>query len=169
MNNITLISGEGKGKTSSAFGYLLTQLNKGKDVVIVQFLKTGNNCGECNFLKNKERTSFIFIGKTDFYVPNERKSEYIKLIRTSLSTLREKLRIEKTDILLLDELSVALSYDLIKWEEIQQFFAYANDEIIITGRNIPLYIEEEVNTLILVEEKKHPFSTGLNARKGIEY
>ena len=169
MNNITLISGEGKGKTTSAFGYLLTQINKGKNVVIVQFLKTGENCGECNFFRNKERTNFIFIGKTDFYVPNERKNEYIELIKTGLSTLREVLKIEETDILLLDELCVALSYDLIKWEEIQQFFAYVNDEIIITGRNAPLSIEEEANTLILVEEKKHPFTNGLKARKGIEY
>ncbi len=169
MNNITLISGEGKGKTTSAFGYLLTQINKGKSVVIVQFLKTGDNCGECNFLKNKEKTSFIFIGKTDFYVPNERKREYIELIRTGLSTLREKLKTEKTDILLLDELCVTLSYELIKWEEIQEFFTYVNDEIIITGRNALLSIEEKINTLILVEEKKHPFSNGLKARRGIEY
>ena len=169
MNNITLISGEGKGKTTSAFGYLLTQINKGKNVIIVQFLKTGDNCGECNFLKNEEKTSFIFIGKTDFYVPNERKNEYIELIRTGLSILREKLKIKNADILLLDELCVALSYDLIKWEEIKEFFAYVNDEIIITGRNASLSIEEEINTLILVEEKKHPFTNGLKSRKGIEF
>jgi cob(I)alamin adenosyltransferase len=169
MNNITLISGEGKGKTTSAFGYLLTQINKGKNVVIVQFLKTGDNCGECNFFKNKEKTNFIFIGKTDFYVPNEKKSEYLELMKTGLSTLREKLKIEKIDILLLDELCVALFYDLIKWEEIQQFFTYVNDEIIITGRNVPLSIEEEINTLILVKEEKHPFNSGLKARRGIEY
>ncbi|MFW9851512.1 MAG: cob(I)yrinic acid a,c-diamide adenosyltransferase [Candidatus Thorarchaeota archaeon] len=169
MKNITLISGGGKGKTTSAFGYLLTQINKGRNVIIVQFLKTGNNCGECNFLKNNEKTSFIFIGKTSFYVPNERKNEYIELIRAGLSILRDKLKVEKTDILLLDELCLALSYDLVKWEEIQQFFAYVNDEIIITGRNAPTIVEEETDTLILVEEKKHPFTKGLEARRGIEY
>lgn len=169
MNNITLISGEGKGKTTSAFGYLLTQLNKEKSVVIVQFLKTGKKCGECNFLRNKERTSFIFIGQTEFYVPDERKNEYIELIKNGLSVLHKRLREEKTDILLLDELCITLSYDLVKWEEIKPFFSYVNDEIIITGRNFPLSIEKEANTLILVEEKKHPFSTGLKARKGIEY
>ena len=169
MNTITLVSGEGKGKTSSAFGYILTQLNKGKEVVIVQFLKTGKNCGECNFLRKKEKVSFIFIGKTDFYVPNERKSEYLELVKNGLSTLRKKLKSKKTDILLLDELSIALSYDLIKWEEIQEFFSYVNDEIIITGRNIPLSIKKETNSLILVEELKHPYNTGLKARKGIEY
>jgi len=169
MNSITLIFGDGKGKTTSAFGYVLTKLNKGRDVIIVQFLKTGNNCGECNFLKNNEKVRFIFIGKTDFYVPNKRKDEYSDLIRNGLSALKEELKRKKADILLLDELGVAISYDLVKWEEIQRFFSYINDEIIITGRNIPSHVKDVGTELILVEEKKHPFSGGLKARMGIEY
>ncbi len=169
MVKITLITGNGKGKTSTAIGHVYLEQNKGKEIVIAQFLKTGNNCGECNFINRFYKTRWFNFGKKEFYVSDTQLEEFRDIVGRGITKLTDELNNVRTDILLLDELGIALSYNLVKWEDLLSITEAVNEEIIITGRKTPEIIKNKIDEIIQIEEIKHPYNDGIVARKGIDY
>jgi cob(I)alamin adenosyltransferase len=169
MVKIILITGNGRGKTSTAMGHAYLEKHKGKKLVVVQFLKTGKNCGECNQFKNWYQLRWFNYGKSEFYVSKKQLKEFRSIIQQGIVELSEELNRNSTDILVLDELGVALSYDLVKWTDLQTVIKTVDEEVVITGRNIPETIKKRANEVITVDEIKHPYNAGILARKGIDY
>ncbi len=168
MVGITVIYGEGRGKTTSVIGYSYLQEAKNKKLTVAQFLKTGKNCGECYFFENNRKIRWFFLGKEEFFT-GINKEEYISIIEEGLHILFESLKENNTDFLILDELGMALEFELVKFSEIKKLFPFVNEEIIITGRIVPSEILEKANKQIHIEEKKHPYNKGVIARIGIDY
>ena len=71
MVKITLITGEGKGKTTLSIGSIFQKQREGKSILVAQFLKTGVNCGECTYFENKEDGSHL--EKKNFFIPRHKK------------------------------------------------------------------------------------------------
>jgi len=169
MVKFTLITGEGRGKTSTAIGHIFLEIQNGKEVVVAQFLKTGNNCGECNFFDKYYQLRWYCFGKGEFYVSDEQQEEFRSIVKEGINDLSNELNKAKTDILLLDEFGMALSYGLVEWKDLHLIIERVKEEIIITGRKIPDEIRSKVDEIIHIEEIKHPYNKGIVARKGIDY
>jgi cob(I)alamin adenosyltransferase len=168
MTSLTVIYGNGRGKTSSAIGYLYRKMTEEKNIIVAQFLKTGKNCGECNFFESFPNVTWYCFGKKGFY-HKDNKKEFQEVIEAGYQQLREEVLNGGVDILILDEVGIALFYDLIKWEEIKDLFQFVKEELIITGRKIPDVALQNANNSIFVKEIKHPYNVGIQARQGIDY
>ena len=168
MTSLTVIYGDGRGKTSSVIGYLYRKITEERNIIIAQFLKTGKNCGECTFFESYPNIKWFCFGKNEFY-HDENKEEFQKILAVGYQQLREAVIHEKVGILILDEVGIALFFNLIDWREIKDLFQFVKEEVIITGRKIPDIVLQDASTSINVKEIKHPYKTGIQARKGIDY
>ncbi|MHA2308002.1 MAG: cob(I)yrinic acid a,c-diamide adenosyltransferase [Candidatus Heimdallarchaeaceae archaeon] len=169
MVRLTIIYGEGKGKTTYSLGHIYFQSLLNKEIIVAQFLKTGNNCGECYFFKEYDTIEWFCLGKEEFFTKTSNRRDFRNSIKIGIQKLKDSLEFNKRNILLLDELGVALFFKLVRWKEIQILFKFITEEIIITGRKIPQKIRKKADNLIYVDEKKHPYSKGIEARKGIDF
>ena len=169
MVKITLISGNGRGKTSTAIGSAYIAKYQGKEIIVAQFLKTGKDCGECNYFRDRYQLRWFNFGKDEFYVSEKQLEEFRELILQGIIKLNKELEGQSIDIIILDELGIALSYGLLKWANLQTILDAVNEEIIITGREIPEILKEQADDIIHIEQIKHPYEKGILARKGIDY
>ena len=168
MISLTVIYGDGRGKTSAAIGYLYRKSAEEKSIIVAQFLKTGKNCGECNFFESFPNVKWYCFGKKEFY-HEKNKKEFQEIIEAGYQQLKDVVINKRTDILILDEVGIALFFDLIKWGEIEDLFQFVKEEVIITGRKIPDIAFQNASTSIFVKGLKHPYNVGVQARQGIDY
>ena len=168
MTTLTSISGDGRGKTSLVMGHLYQKFTPELSVLVAQFLKTGTNCGECQFFKTYKNINWLYFGKEEFY-HNEKRDEFSEIIQEGIKQVKEIVMTTQIDILILDEIGVALFFELINWEEVAGVLRFVKDETIITGRKIPKNVLQQTNNRIIINEIKHPYTSGIQARKGIDY
>ena len=169
MPKISLILGDGRGKTSTAIGHSYLRSLKDKKITIVQFLKTGKECGECNYLSKNSQIQWFHFGKKEFYVSENQKEEFRELINQGLLELTVNLNQTNIDILVLDELGVTIKYGLLSWTDLEEIIKGIKEEIIITGRTAPSFMRSIADEIIFFREIKHPFKEGILARKGIDF
>lgn len=169
MVKITLITGEGKGKTTLSIGSIFQKQREGKSILVAQFLKTGVNCGECTYFENKENIRWFTFGKEEFFHSKAQKEEYTVIMNNGINILEKTLEKTNVDVLLLDEVGIALHFELLSWNQLEGIFHYATEEIILTGRKFPEEIKSKVDTIIEIGEIKHPYAKGLEARMGIDF
>ncbi|MHA1303052.1 MAG: cob(I)yrinic acid a,c-diamide adenosyltransferase [Candidatus Heimdallarchaeaceae archaeon] len=169
MSEFEIIYGNGRGKTSNAMGKLFLELIEGKDACVIQFLKTGKECGECNFFQENFPILWFTLGKKTFFNPKKNKHEYQRLIRNGLEQIAIDLKDRNIDIFILDELGIALSYDLISFKDVEFLINKAIKKAIITGRNMPEIVIKKAEKSLRIEEEKHPYQKGILARKGIDF
>jgi cob(I)alamin adenosyltransferase len=164
------IHGTGRGKTTNAIGRIFSAFMKKKKIFVIQFLKSGKECGECSFFNAFAETKWFSIGEKGVFYDFKKENKELKLfIKRELTKIIETLRPESTDILLLDELGIALFYNLIDWEMIVPIFEYVKEKVIITGRKVPIWLLEKSVKSLEIREIKHPYKTGIKARRGIDF
>jgi cob(I)alamin adenosyltransferase len=169
---IQIYSGNGKGKSTAAFGLALRAAGCGLKVAIVQFMKKGEWYGEIEiFAKLPEIELYSFgcdgLIKKGALPP----AEHIAQAQAALAKARQLLEEGLTDVLILDELNNALFFDLVSQGEAQELLALKppHTELVITGRNAPDYLLQAADLVTEMREIKHPYQQGLPARRGIEY
>lgn len=168
---IHLYCGNGKGKTTAAFGLAMRQLGYQKKVLIIQFLKDGCS-GEVSFIRQLPLVSVHAspLPKMFFMQMDEKQQAET---RVSQHSLWKKLcsLIEDYDYILLDEVIDAINLGLLSEEEIIAFIATYKDtkEIVVTGRNPSAQMIALSDYYTEFVGHKHPYQTGVGARKGIEY
>lgn len=165
---IQIYTGNGKGKTTAALGLSLRAVCAGKKVYFGQFIK-GMEYSElkaANYLPNFEihqfgRNCFIF---------NDPVKEDILAAEKGLKTVADVLKNKSYDIVVLDELNVAIYYKLFSVEEVINILEEKaeNIEVIITGRYAPQELIDMADLVTEMKEIKHYYRTGIQARKGIE-
>ncbi|MCQ1528366.1 cob(I)yrinic acid a,c-diamide adenosyltransferase [Lutispora saccharofermentans] len=165
---IQIYTGNGKGKTTAALGLSLRAVCAGKKVYFGQFIK-GMEYSElkaANYLPNFEihqfgRNCFIF---------NDPAKEDILAAGKGLKTVGDVLKNKSYDIVVLDELNVAIYYKLFSTEEVIRILEERaeNIEVIITGRYAPQELIDMADLVTEMKEIKHYYRKGIQARKGIE-
>ncbi|TFG11040.1 cob(I)yrinic acid a,c-diamide adenosyltransferase [Candidatus Heimdallarchaeota archaeon] len=169
MVKITLITGDGKGKTSTSMGHIYLEKFRNKRIIVAQFLKTGEDCGECDFFKKFHSLRWLTFGKDEFLISESQVEEFKTIILGGIEEITKELNINGTDVLLLDELGVAFSYNLLEWKNLEPLLEMVDEEVILTGRRIPEVLRSKFDEIIEIQEIKHPFNRGIIARKGIDY
>lgn len=166
---IHIYTGDGKGKTTAALGLSLRAVCAGKKVFFAQFVK-GMNYSELQIEKHLPGFVLKQFGR-DCFIYQKPDQEDIDAAQQGLATCREILKAGKYDIVVLDELNIALYYKLFTLQDVMTILRQKAEqvEVIITGRNAPAELLEAADLVTEMKEIKHYYQKGLAARKGIEF
>ncbi len=167
---VHLYTGNGKGKTSAAFGLALRMAGHGGRVLIIQFLK-GTPTGEVMAVKKIPEIEVMRFGSERFVNPKNPTAEDLEMAGRGLSVAREGMSSGRYRLVVLDEINVAVSFNLLSEEEVIEAVKERNPstEVVLTGRYAPSSFYDLADYVTEFRELKHPFSRGITAREGIEF
>ncbi|NIO21327.1 MAG: cob(I)yrinic acid a,c-diamide adenosyltransferase [Candidatus Aenigmarchaeota archaeon] len=171
MGLVYVFTGKGKGKTSAAFGTAMRFLGYGKRVVVVQFLK-GRESGEILLRKDLRNLDVVQFGGEHFVdLKNPSPKDMERAKEAMFYARRVTQRVDRPDLLVLDEVNVAISSGIIKETEVIELIRKLPDKtnLIITGRGATKNIMEKADLVTEMRDVKHPFAAGKKAEKGLEY
>ncbi|WP_286693897.1 cob(I)yrinic acid a,c-diamide adenosyltransferase [Spongiibacter sp. UBA1325] len=168
---LIVLSGPGKGKSSSGFGTVIRCIGHGYKAAVVQFIKGTWDCGERNFLQQRcPEVPFIVMGSGFTWETQSRERDR-EAAQQAWQQTKTLLNDASLHLVLLDELTYILKYGYIDAEEVYEALRNRPREqsVIITGRGAPPALKELADTVSMIDDKKHAFRAGIKARKGVEY
>jgi cob(I)alamin adenosyltransferase len=167
---VEVYTGDGRGKTTAAIGLAFRAVGRGLRVHIVQFLKGDESYGEFQSCKAHPDIEIEQFGRREFVNLNEPSTVDIELARQGLARAREVLVSGEADLVILDELNVAIGFGLVTVEDALALVEMKPDhvELLITGRMAPAELIERADLVTEMREVKHPFKAGVLAREGID-
>jgi cob(I)alamin adenosyltransferase len=168
---IQIYTGNGKGKTTAALGLAMRAVGHGLKVIMIQFMKGKVNYGELEAAKALPNFAIEQYGRPDFVNPDNPDREDVRLAQVAWKRAKEVVASGKYDMIILDEINVAVSFSLVPLKEVIELLKNVpkNVEIILTGRYMPETFVEYADLISEIKEVKHHFQKGSQARKGIEY
>lgn len=171
LGKVHVITGPGKGKTTAAFGLAMRAAGHGLKVCVIQFMKTGETTGEVMAAKGVRGIEVQQFGTGKFVDLRKPSAEDRRLAREALQYARAKLESGDCQMVVLDEVSTAVSYGLISKSDVLEAMKSRREgvEVVLTGRDAPLEIIEYADYVSVIDSWKHPFDEGVSARKGIEW
>ncbi len=167
---IQVYTGNGKGKTTAAFGLALRAIGAGKKVFFAQFVK-GKTYSEIEAVEKFLPNITIKQYGLGCFIYNKPSQEDILAAQNGLSEVEKIIRSNKYDIVILDEANIAMFYNLFDATSLIKILKSKpeNLEIIITGRYAPIELINIADLVTEMQEIKHYFTKSIEARKGIEY
>ncbi len=168
---VHIYTGDGKGKTTSALGLGLRALGHGARVTVIQFMKGWENYGELTEASKIEGLKIIQTGRPDYvYKGKEQPKDYEEAER-GMEAARTVMKDGSCDMLILDEINVALAYGLVRMSDVIQLILNKPEglELILTGRGMHEELIGLADVVTEMREVKHPYSLGVSARKGVEF
>ena len=168
---IHVISGDGKGKTTSSLGLALRAAGHGFKTLIIQFMKKGWDYGELKAVEHISNIQIIQFGTPEFVNKEEPLPIDYQEAKAALQHFIDELRSRKWNIIILDEINVALDYKLISEEIVLKELKTRpkNIEIILTGRNASQALIDLADYYTEIQSIKHPYQKEIMARKGVEF
>jgi len=166
-----LLTGDGKGKSSSAFGMVMRALGYGHKVGVVQFIKGEQLSGEEIYLKEQcPQVDFYQMGTGFTWDTQDRSGDIAAAIRT-WAVAKPMLQDPSYNLVVLDELTYMIAYNYLPEDEI--IHAISNrptgQSVVVTGRGGGAALQSVMDTVSEVKEIKHAFKAGIMARKGVDY
>lgn len=168
---VQVYTGDGKGKTSAAFGLALRAAGRGLKVYVIQFIKGGFDYGELHIIEKLPNIKLATFGRGRFITDVPPSEEDAKLARQAFELATKVVNNGEYDIVVLDEINVALNLKMIGVDEVVQLIRNKpkHVELILTGRYAPLEVIKAADLVTEMREVKHPYTQGVPPRKGIEY
>jgi len=168
---VQVYTGEGKGKTSAAFGLALRAVGRGLRVFVIQFIKGGFDYGELYAVKHLPNLELRAFGQGKFITQVPANEKDVELAKEALTLAKRVMQSDEWDVLILDEVNVAIHLGLLSVQEVVDLIKAkpTRVELVMTGRYAPKEIVELADLVTEMKEIKHPFAKGANPRKGIEY
>jgi cob(I)alamin adenosyltransferase len=166
-----LLTGNGKGKSSSAFGMVMRALGYGQKVGVVQFIKGQQLSGEEIYLRDHcPQVDFYQMG-TGFTWDTQDREADIRAARDTWAVARPMLENPDYDLVVLDELTYMLAYNYLPEAEVINALRNRPREqsVVVTGRGGGAALQAIMDTVSEVKEVKHAFRAGIKARKGVDY
>jgi cob(I)alamin adenosyltransferase len=168
---IQVYTGNGKGKTTASLGLALRASGQKKKVMMIQFMKGKVNYGELKSAKLLPGFTIKQFGRPTFVDKKNPAPADIKGAQEALDFAAKTIGSGKYDIIILDELNVALDFKLIPLDEVLLMLAWVprDLELVITGRNAHPKVVKLADLVSEVREVKHYYQQGVQARGGIEF
>jgi len=166
-----LLTGDGKGKSSSAFGMVMRALGYGHKVGVIQFIKGEQLSGEEIYLKEHcPEVDFYQMGTGFTWDTQDRSGDIAAAIRT-WAVAKPMLQSDEYDLVVLDELTYMLAFNYLPQDEIIHAISErpVNQSVVVTGRGGGAALQAIMDTVSEVKEVKHAFKAGIMARKGVDY
>ncbi len=167
---VHIYTGNGKGKTTCALGMIIRALGYDWRVCLIQFMKKDWNYGEIIFLKPIAGIDIFKYGTEHFVNPDSPTEADIIEAETAWEKSLEALKSDKYQLVVLDEINVALNMHLISLEKQLQLMEFADKtELVMTGRNADQQVIDKADLVTEMVQVKHYYQKGLLSRKGIEF
>ena len=166
-----LLTGNGKGKSSSAFGMVMRALGYGYKVGVVQFIKGAQLSGEELYVRDHcPQVTFQQMG-TGFTWDTQDRSADIAAAEKSWAVAEEMLSDKSYHLVVLDELTYMLSFKYLDQEMIFKALKNRpqNQSVVVTGRGGGSVLADMADTVSEIKEVKHAYNSGVMARKGVDY
>ena len=166
-----LLTGNGKGKSSSAFGMVMRALGYGYKVGVVQFIKGAQLSGEEMYIRDHcPQVTFEQMG-TGFTWDTQDRSSDIAAAEKSWAVAQTLLADDSYHLVVLDELTYMLSFKYLDQDMILQALRNRpeNQSVVVTGRGGGSMLAELADTVSEIKEIKHAYNAGVMARKGVDY
>ncbi|MGH1487076.1 MAG: cob(I)yrinic acid a,c-diamide adenosyltransferase [Cellvibrionaceae bacterium] len=166
-----LLTGNGKGKSSSAFGMVMRALGYGHKVGVIQFIKGQQLSGEELYLRDHcPQVTFYQMGTGFTWNTQDRTSDIAAAERT-WAEAEPMLRDESYDLVVLDELTYMLAYSYLDEDKVLSTLKQRplEQSVVVTGRGGGSALQDIMDTVSEVKETKHAFKAGIKARKGVDY
>lgn len=166
---LLVLTGNGKGKSSSAFGMVARALGHGMRVSVAQFIKGSNDTGEEAFFCRQPDVSWHVLGE-GFTWETQNLERDIETAQRGWRVVREMLQDETIDLIVLDELTYPITYG---WLDLDMVLADIEarpsmQHVVITGRAAPEALCEAADTVSELRDVKHAFRAGIRVQKGID-
>lgn len=166
---LLVLTGNGKGKSSSAFGMIARALGHGMNVSVAQFIKGRSDTGEEAFFRHHKNVTWHVLGE-GFTWETQDLARDTETAQRGWEIVKEMLQDSSLQLIVLDEFTYPLKFgwldvktvlDAIRKRPVMQ-------HVIITGRGAPEILCEEADTVTVMKDSKHAFYTGISAQKGID-
>ena len=170
---IIVNTGKGKGKSSAAFGMIFRCIAHDMKCGVVQFIKGGMSTGERDLILSKfnEICAFHTMGE-GFTWETQDKTRDIVMALAAWEKAKELIRDTSNNMVLLDEINIALRYDYIDINDVVEFLLNEKPDsthVVMTGRNAKQDLIEIADLVTEMELIKHPFRSGIKAQIGVEF
>ena len=168
---LLLLTGNGKGKSSSAFGMVMRALGYGHRVGVVQFIKGQQLSGEEIYVRDQcPQVAFHQMG-TGFTWNTQDRSGDIAAAEATWAKVEPMLSDDSFDLVVLDELTYMIGYSYLDEQKVLDALANRPREqsVVVTGRGGGAALRELADTVSEVKDIKHAFKSGIKARKGVDY
>lgn len=167
---VIVITGDGKGKTTSALGTAFRALGHGHKVCVIQFVKGKGSYGERVMAKQCENLDWFICGK-GFLFNKEKLDEDKKVAEQGFDIAREKIKSDKYDLVILDEVTYLPTYEFLDVERLVDMIQSRPERlsVIVTGRGAHDKLINLADTVSIIESHKHAFENGVKAQKGVEF
>ncbi len=166
-----LLTGNGKGKTSSAFGMVMRALGYGMKVGVVQFIKGEQLSGEEIYLRDHcPEVEFHQMG-TGFTWDTQDRSKDIEAAERTWALARPMLEDASFDLVVLDELTYMFAFDYLPEEDVLAAIASRprGQSVVVTGRGGGSALQGIMDTVSEVKDVKHAYTAGIKARRGVDF
>lgn len=167
---MVVLTGNGKGKSSSAFGMLARSVGHGLRCGVVQFIKGQWECGEQLLFASHPLVEF-HVMNTGFTWETQDREGDILAANATWKHAAALLKNPEVDVVLLDEITYMLTYGYLDAEEVLSSLRDrpAHQHVIVTGRNANEALITLADTVSEVQDTKHAFNNGIRVQKGIDY
>lgn len=169
---ITLVhTGEGKGKSSSAFGVVFRAAGWGLKVCVIQLIKGKWKTGESQAASRFDNIEWHAMGDGFTWDTNNPEQD-LKTSRRIWEFAKEKITSGEFDLVVLDEINYCCSYGWFTGQEIADFIRDEKPKwmhLILTGRDAPKEVIEAADTVSEMRKVKHAFDEGVMAAQGVEF
>lgn len=167
---LLVLTGPGKGKSSSGFGMVARALGHGMKVGVVQFIKGAFSTGEEAFFRNLPNVDYHVMGEGYTWETQNREQD-VASANAAWAIAAAMLKDTGYDLVLLDELNIALKYDYLDLDRVLDDLQARPEmqHVVITGRNAPQELVDLADTVTEMGVVKHAFKDqGIKAQKGVE-
>ncbi|WP_231757376.1 cob(I)yrinic acid a,c-diamide adenosyltransferase [Microbulbifer elongatus] len=166
-----LLTGNGKGKSSSAFGMVMRALGYGQKVGVIQFIKGAQLSGEELYLKNACPKVTLYQMGTGFTWNTQDRAGDIREAEKTWAEAKKMLTDARYDLVVLDELTYMLAYKYLDEQQVLDAIVQRPPEqsVVVTGRGGGSALQAMMDTVSEVKDVKHAFKAGIKARKGVDF
>lgn len=170
---VQVYTGNGKGKSTAAIGQAVRAAGHGHKVGFISFFKDPDvfGYGEYGSMEKLGIQTFLFARKHPHFYKDLNREDVREECAGGLEFIRGLLQDDSWDMLVLDEINIALRDGFLEEEDVLSLLAGKPEtlELVLTGRGIPEGILEKADLVSEVREVRHPYSQGIKSREGIEY
>jgi cob(I)alamin adenosyltransferase len=165
-----MYTGDGKGKTTAAIGLGIRAVGEGLKVCMIQFMK-GRRYSELETLEKIPNFTVAQFGRDEFVSKEKPEQIDIDLAHKGLAHAKEIIKQGKYDIVILDEINVAVDYRLLSTQDVVTLLKEKPEhvELVLTGRYASPEIIKHADLVSEILEIKHPYQKGIKSRKGIDW
>ncbi len=168
---VMVYTGDGKGKTTAALGLAMRAMGHGKRVYFLQFMKGSKEYGEVQLAPQLPLLTLVQSGLESFVIKGNPSQEDLRLARAGLELAKQAVNSGSYDLVVLDEVNIALDYELFPLQEVLQLIKHKPGQLdlVLTGRYVPEAVLAVADMISEVREVRHHYASGVEARAGIEF